>query len=427
MSFFLLTKERIFSSIRANQQLFSIFAVIVAVQGVVVVAQLLVAFRVNPSDLGIIRWVESVFAIFLMLASWGMPPVLFRQAALYSDSAAHYLIFKRGAVISVSFSLLFITVAVFYWLFSRYLKNLDSRAIWLCAMGGVLLPASTSRIGVAIIQGAQLTSIYWRRLLLTSIISIFFLLLGVWIWGLIGWILARYVSEFLLVSIVFFGFYYSKGAGSIATCRDVLLDFSRLIHVGAIANVALLTRTIADNFPILLLGIFASNADELGYWGLTSLFVFAPQLLLSVYAQNLTPQLVRSFKEAELEGVEILKIARRSFLRVGILAASLFCVISLLLTLLPGSRYMNAWSTIFVVGLFFPVRAVLAVNGAVLMALPNYRAALLINIIEVIVLLVFVVVFKTGMAMELALFCGLASVFGAAFSMFFTRSKNLFP
>jgi len=124
----------------------AMLVVTLSVQGIVIGSQLLAAFLVSPEVLGAIRWLESAFAILLLVASCGMPAVAFRETALCEGSFARRRLFVRAISPTLAVAFLIFFAGCWTYLVDRSLLQ-NGLWVWLIAATGVgaLLMRRTGR------------------------------------------------------------------------------------------------------------------------------------------------------------------------------------------------------------------------------------------------------------------------------------------
>jgi len=377
----------------------AVLAVTISVQGLTVVAQFLIAVAVGPEQLGLIRWLESAFAIGLLATSCGMPSVVFREAALCGSAGERFRLFARAAVIASSAAGLVFVVGLGAY---GTLKLLSATAAWamLAAMTGALWPANVARIGIAMIQGGQLSRAMWPRLLTYSGAAIALLSSATWMFGVKGWVTARYVVEFGLATLVVHALAqpHLELAGLAGSRRDL----QRLFRLGSSANFAFLARAISDNLPVLLLKSDLSSPSELGWYAFANLTILVPTLFLSVLMQTRLPTLVQSVHDLP-EFAKQLSRTQRELLRAGGVG---FCVMAGLAFLLHWkvalADYTNAAWPLVILGATLPFRALILTAGSAAVAQGRYAISSILAFTEIAIVMVAALGGRANTATEMA-------------------------
>ena len=383
-----------------NRDVGVLLAVTISVQGLVIGGQLLVAFVVSPEELGAIRWLESAFAILLIAASCGIPSIAFREAALCSGPVARSRLFRRSVFLPLVLALLVIfvgTASYFRWASEFH----DDAWLYLLAASGVLLPANTARVGIAIIQGAQVARLYWRWLVVVTLVGVAVLVGGGFLHGLRGWIAGRYLVEFGLAMFVAIALIRRDRQHELDSVFGIHSSWQALFKVGASANLALMTRVLSDNLPILLLKAYALRQVELGWFGFAGLILFAPLLLMSVLMHHFLPSLVMLHKEPEAFRYT-LGNTNKALMLCAVLGALCVAFFALLIHFVASQSYADSAPAILLLAVTLPFRARIMTAGSALVAHGQYGTALALNLLEVVAMLILMAVFKADTATTMA-------------------------
>lgn len=340
----------------------SVLLVTVSVQGLVVAAQLLAATVVEPTVLGQIRWLESVFAIAVLATSCGMPSLTFREAALVDqrDGRARWVV--DATVLTSIASFFGILIGLAAWFFGLWSVP-DWAGPMLLFMGVVLIPANAARVAVASVQGAQLSRQHAPRLLGFSLLGIALLACGSVLGGARTWVILRIVIEGVLVGLIWWPLFSGVMHGFSWKTFSVAGLF-KLFSAGFGANYAFLVRVLADNLPLLLLSNVVGMSVQVGWYGLANLLLFAPMLLMSTAMQSRLPALIQNARD-EVQFTALTSAAIKGLLIISMQWCSVLLVGSAILRtgwLLP--QYAGAGDLIAVLALGLPARALVLVAGA---------------------------------------------------------------
>ena len=418
-------KQRLFECIERLRRSYAlkfvvVLAVTVSVQGVVVVGQFLVAFAVEPDQLGLIRWLESAFAIALLASSCGMPSVTFREAALSTSPSRRFaLIVRAGLVTTLSVGFVLLISIAAYFTFEQVSTSLGWVA--LIAMAGALWPSNVARIGVAIVQGGQLSEVVWSKLLVFSIAAAGLLFATTWLAGVNGWIFGRYFVEFGLAVLVVHQLSPRQPKLS-HVLKHGFHDLRGLFWVGTTANFAFLIRAVSDHLPILLLMATLGKTAELGWYGFASLAIFMPTLLLSVLMQAKLPVLVQSV--GNLANFQRNLSDLQLYLLYG--AAVGACLIFALSMLIHWKFFFtdytsSAWP-LLILGASLPFRALIMTAGAAAVAHGRYAISSVLAMLEILVVLCFSFSGHANAATEMALAVLVASALSVLPAFALTQS-----
>lgn len=356
----------------------SLLLMTLSVQGLVVGGQLLAALLLTPAEMGSLRWLESVIAVSLLAVSMGMPAITFREVAARHEPETRAAVLRRTLQPAAICAAVLLGVAVVWWFSSGGLTG-DMHLLALCA--GLMLPANAARVCIGYIQGASEAGVYVWRLMWMSAAGLACLLALTAVWGLQGWIAGRYVAEIGLA------------AGLMWALRSVLRRRAAaetapgmaLWRSGATINVAFLVRVLCDNLPLILMGWLGVARSEMGYFGLAYLVMMGPLLLLTTYAQNMTPRLV----QASDSGNALQQVLRTMQLRMLGLAGLSGLGLALLIgggLHAFGGAYREAGFTVVIVAAALPARALALAWGAAFVARAAYAQSLKVSAIECAVL-----------------------------------------
>ncbi len=359
---------------------------IAAVQGAVIVAQIGAAMLVAPEVLGKIRVVESVYSIALLVACLGLPFVVLHDSAASSNRAVGRDVFVAASGLGTLVAALVFGLALVYVFISSGTEAADVWA-WI-GMAGVLIPAVILRNSVALLQGWRQAgaNAFWLILLSFSLVGLVCLL--AWQNGLVGWVVGRGALEAVL-AICLVGLIFRT-----AGWRDIRWrEFSKTVldrniaRRGGGAGLGLLVRVVADSLPLLMFRFLSGDLVQTGLWGLVTLVLFFPSLLMGAFAQYMTPLMVA--KKSNLRQFELYK---SRLLRTLVVISMFGCLMLAGGALMVRSdllaEYRGACSAFLVVALALPFRAKALANGVVAMVWQRFRYALLVNVFEVFVIFV---------------------------------------
>ncbi|MGB8326732.1 MAG: hypothetical protein WCE48_04040 [Steroidobacteraceae bacterium] len=408
---------------RGGGAVFAAVAITASVPGLVVGAQLLAALIVTPAELGTIRWIESVLAILLLLASCGMPAVAFREAALHKERSALGRLLVRTSAPAIVASLCIVVIGVVSMAWTTFTLARELFQLLVIALG-LLIPASVARTEIAVIQGAGLARRYWLGVLGLAIAGILVLTASTRELGVQGWIAGRYVCEIALAVILGRTI---VGAGTRSTVSDgaVRLSPKNLLRAGFAANLALVLRALCDNIPILLLRRQETPADEIGFFGLATLLMFAPALLMSGFVQVNVPKLV-VVHEDRLGFRGTLHKTIRSLILSASAGLVVLWVISLWLKAHALSGYSRAWIAIILLSGSLPFRAIILASGCALVARARYASSSWATVLEFALVLSAVALLHPDTASGMAVIVLIASAGAALLSSVILRRQARF-
>ena len=400
----------------------AMLVVTLSVQGIVIGSQLLAAFLVSPEVLGAIRWLESAFAILLLVASCGMPAVAFRETALCEGSFARRRLFVRAISPTLAVAFLIFFAGCWTYLVDRSLLQ-NGLWVWLIAATGVLFPANVARVGIAMIQGAQLARSYWLSLMIIALAGTTVLVWAAFAYGIKGWVAGRYAVECALAIFVIIIFFRQISGSNRDSQRN--LGLRSLLGFGVAANFALTIRAFCDNLPILLLKSGATTPMDLGFFGFASLLLFAPLLLMSVFMQLHTPKLVALHRQPKEFRGELSHL-RNMLLTCGGLGLLSMALFAMVLRFVVESAYEGAALAMFILAGTLPFRAIIMTSGAALVACGRYGTSSIITFLEVMFIVVIAVLAEVTTANAMATTVLSASVASALLAVLFIQWNDRF-
>lgn len=393
-----------------NRRFISLGMLIASVQGVIILGLAVLVFFISPETLGRIRWLESVLAVAIVFASFGMPTLVFR------DAAAAVTISEKGAILLqilklASFLAVVVAmvsgVAAFYGE-NYYFRNEHQSVIWAV---GLLIPACLLRMMVSFVQGAQLEEKLALHVVVVSGIYLLSLVTATSIFGFSGWIAVRYVGEFsLLILLLYLLRIFLKDGRNTPPKISTLSQ----LRFGAVANLGFILRVLADHSPVLILKQLSNSVAELGYFGTATVLVFGPLFCLSIVSQYLLPTLIGASNVFSDFSVSYTRFRRVLLMASFVLGVGVVLVGFGLLVFLP--EYEGAFFTICILAASLIPRAFLLSYGAVFVASRRYDLAFLMNIIELSFILIFAFAWlgfnSTSMALAVFISALIAAVAG---------------
>lgn len=347
------------------------------IQGGVLISQFLSAFFLTPNQLGVIRTIESILSIVVLGTSVGAPTLAIREiAALHGDVERAQLL-KRLICMELAVGSLVVMVLFL-------MRGVLSGAMVAHAstIAGVALLSNTIRVIAAFLQGTQTASTFSIRVVTLTCFAVGIVCLMSWSFGVDGWVAGRYIGESAVLIGMFLGVrHYLQGSGGFN--RHMLPNWG-IISLGITANLALFVRLLCDNLPILALAAAKTPTDQIGFFGLASLVLMAPNLILAVTMQVELPRLV-----AQLHAPALVRERFRRLTRNMVFMAMLFFFLVFIAWLINRQwlrlAYTPAMNALFFMSFALPLRAITLSMGTAITALGKYRVSVYINVMEVII------------------------------------------
>jgi O-antigen/teichoic acid export membrane protein len=353
----------------------------VAVQGLVPLAQLAAATIVPPETFGALRTAESVYVLALLTASLGMPTLAVTGAARLSSASERAGLLRRLALIVIVAALL--SAAGLAFLAPRLVKQ-PGAIMLLRGLAPVVLIAAMARTSLGFAQGLRRLRPMAIATIIASSVGVITLVALTRAYAGPGWVAGRAIAEVLLLTAALSALRDLLRAPATLP-SDVDLAGGRLATAGATLAVSLLARGSVDAAAILTLGYASVGARDIGFFGLGTLLgqgVLLPAAAL--YAATL-PRLVavRSNRRAALH-----LWGRMTLAGVGLTAAGavLLMIAAPFVVLRLGDAYSGAVAPVVALLVAAPLRALTAAGGNVLLAQHRIRLGLVINGLSLVLL-----------------------------------------
>lgn len=353
-----------------------LFIVTACVQGAVLISQFLIAPFVEPAMVGMVRSLETVIALVVLAGSLGMQSIVIRDVAACTRPAEQAAVFAKVITLVCVTSLV---VMLGIWLFDR-LDAADQISMYVSMSCGLVLLTNLLRMATGFAQGARAMRTICIGLLLTSGLGVLAHVALTRLYGIQGWVVARYLTEFCCLLVVCWQLRsHLKPAWGRQHVR--LGELAAFARSGAIINLGLFARLLVTSLPMLMLSWLYAGTDDVGMFGLAILMQTLGLLPLAIIAQKAVPDLVN-----ELGDREGLRRKYRNLLKsmalVSLVAMLLTMSAALVWLLVIGGHYeRSALYTVFL-ALGLPLRAIIAACSAMLVAMRSFAFNLQISIFE---------------------------------------------
>nr|WP_232965777.1 hypothetical protein [Pseudomonas palleroniana] len=362
--------------------LLQLFIITACIQGGVIVSQFLITPWVDPSVVGVVRSLETVIALVVLAGSLGMQSIAIRDTAASGGPA------RQSDVLRHVFLLVGITsgmvIAGIYFVHKFVLTSAISSYVFTTC--GLVLLTNLLRVSTGFAQGAKaIGEIYFVLMLVTAIGVVLHVVLTK-LYGVEGWMIARYLGEFFGLTAVWW-----KLRGSIFPA----LDFSRVdsrslvatAKSGVTVNASLFVRLLVDSLPVLMLTAFHVKTDQIGFFGIAILSLTLGLLPMAIIAQKAIPDLVEILN-SKVEFRQRYHAFLKSMLKVSFVVAMLLIVASMFWLVFVGGVYKSTAMYMIVLALTLPLKAIALTCGTVLVALRIFGLSLKTNVLEGIIVLV---------------------------------------
>lgn len=361
----------------ARSRFFPVLLIFISVQGAILISQGLASLYLSAGEVGIVRAVESAIALLVLATSVGAPSLAVRLSAIEGRPEVATAQLRRLVAIVVAAGLLgWVSVTLFQALFVP-----GAIPGMIAGLAGVAVLTNIVRVFSAHAQGSADVAAFARRIAVMAVVSVVTTAaLGI-VGGVEGWLLGRYVGEAIMCAGIL------KSCGPEfwrpATTGAALVSYRDLVRDGVLVNLALIVRLLADSLAILGLTALKTPTDIIGHFGLASLVMMLPTLIFAVLTQASYPVIVLAREVPERRRRELARLAFR------LLAVAIISVTGVVL----ADRYVVAYLPVIfveasalavILALALPLRALALTVGSYFMATEQYRLALAIGIVEVV-------------------------------------------
>lgn len=356
---------------------FPIFVLTACVQGTVIGTQLLVTFFLNPSEVGIVRSLESALSVMILVGSFGAQALSIRDVAIHRKISDQILVL-RSIYLLVLVGAILIIVGVF-----------TMRVVWqksvmldmLMLTSGMVFLTNAMRATTGFAQGAGLVNKIYLLLVPLSILAVVIQLAITSRWGISGWVIGRYLSEGVMLIGVAALLYKTIFPVEIKGPID-LLQLRKLGYNGILVNSALMLRVLTDSLPILILTVLKVPTDRIGFFGIAVLVMTTASLPLAIVAQRALPLMLMRNGHQETANTQTRDLVLL-IIKLALGGSAVLTLGSLLLYWGVGGRYELAFLLTAVLCWNLPLKGLALAYGTVLMVKRSYSISIWINIVEV--------------------------------------------
>jgi hypothetical protein len=328
-----------------------------------------------------------MISIGVLIAGFGAPALAIREMATHEHAECRGEMLRDLLILPVMGAIMICVVALVATVFG---------ATWILPWRDVLfistlllVAVNLVRMASAVAQGLVIVRHVYIWVIAGSIMAASMQIAGAAFGSISGWITGRLLGELaLLISMLF------------AMRRhfpDIL--WRQRLHLGnlfnnmvraTIVNAGLILRMFADAAPILLLGgVFgglgqAASGDDIGHFGIATLFLTACLLPLSVMSQRALPLITTARQHG---GSSAIPTFRRHLLLVSILIALTMSGALILVSLSNQARQDQALWAGAALMLAVPMKAVASGIGTIMLARGELKLPVWITLAELLTIL----------------------------------------
>lgn len=363
-------------SIFESSKLLQLVVITACIQGGVIISQFLITPWVDPSVVGVVRSLETIIALVVLAGSLGMQSIAIRDTAA-SQGTSHQNEVLRHVFLLVGIAS-GVVIAGIYVAHAFVLTSAISSYVFTTC--GLVLLTNLLRVTTGFAQGAKaIHEIYFVLMLVTGVGIILHVVLTK-LYGIQGWMVARYFGEFFCLAAVWW---------KLRTHIFLALDFRHVngrelmtaAKSGVIVNASLFVRLLVDSLPVLMLTAYHVKTNEIGFFGIAILSLILGLLPLAIIAQRALPDLVEVINNKN-DLRERYHSFSKSMLKISSAVALLLIFCSSIWLLCVGGVYKQTAMYIIVLALTLPFKAIALASGTILVALRVFSLSLKTNIVE---------------------------------------------
>jgi hypothetical protein len=364
-----------------------ILALVIAVQGTVLVSQSVAALLLDTAEVGRIRLFESMISIGVLIAGFGAPALAIREMAAPEHAECRGEMLRDLLILPVMGAIMICVAVLIAALFG---------ATWILPWRDVLFASTLLLVAVnlvrmasAVAQGLVIVRHVYIWVIVGSIMAASMQIAGAAFGSISGWITGRLLGEIALLGSMLFAM--RRHFPDIHWHQRLHLGnlFNNMLRA-TIVNAGLILRMLADAAPILLLGgVFgglgqAASGDDIGHFGIATLFLTACLLPLSVMSQRALPLITTARQHG---GSAAIPIFRRHLLLASILIALTMSGALILVSLTNQARQDQALWAGAALMLAVPMKAVASGIGTIMLAHGELKLPVWITLAELLTIL----------------------------------------
>jgi O-antigen/teichoic acid export membrane protein len=391
-----------------------VLALIIAIQGTVLVSQSVAALFLAPAAIGQIRLFESVISIGILLAGFGAPALAIRDVAEHRESSYRSELLRDLLLLPLLGAFLLGLLASVLAIFELEWANRVQDILF--ASIALLIMVNLVRFASAVAQGLLIVRHIYLWVIAGSILAAGSQILGASFGTIDSWVGGRLLGEILLLTCILIAM-----RGNLPTIawfkapRAVAL--LKTMGRATLVNAGLTLRMVADAAPILLLGGIlpgvtrGGNASDIGHFGVATLFLTAALLAPAVVSQRTLPVITSS---SDLERPSIIRQFLLRMTVVGLVVAAIFATVALSLRFFDNGRLDTGLLAAAAIMFAIPMKAIATTHGTLMLAKGDLKSPIFVTLGEVAAI---ALIFTCLDSMNAVLTATVSVICGSAFSM----------
>jgi O-antigen/teichoic acid export membrane protein len=391
-----------------------VLALVIAIQGTVLISQSAAALFLPPAAIGQIRLFESVISVAVLLAGFGAPALAIRDVAAHAEGPFRSELLRDLILLPVLGALLLGLLAGILAIF-RFEWAVQVNRVLFGSLA-LLVAVNLVRLASAVAQGLLIVRHIYLWVIAGSLMAAAAQILGASFGTIDAWVGGRLLGEASLLVCILIAMRGNLPAISwskVPKAAALLKTMGR----ATLVNAGLTLRMIADASPILLLGgilpwiTSGGNAADVGHFGVATLFLTAALLAPAVISQRTLPLITASGFEAR--PMVVSRFLQRMIV-VGLIVAAIFATTALSLRFFDNGRLDAGLLAAAVIMLSVPMKSMATAYAAIMLADGELILPIIVTLGEIATI---ALVFACLASMDAVLTAAVSVVLGSTLSM----------
>lgn len=357
-----------------------VLALVIAIQGTVLISQSAAALVLDPAAIGQIRIFESIISVAVLLGGFGAPALAVRDVATHSEGSFRSQLLRDLFLLPVFGALLLgllaSLVAIFEFDWSERVHDN------LLASLALLVAVNLVRLASAIAQGLLIVRHIYLWVIAGSLMAAASQILGASSGTIGSWIGGRLLGEALLLVCILFAMRHNLPSISWQNVPRIPALLNTMARA-TLVNAGLTLRMVADAAPILLLGGLSLGINkggaDVGHFGVATLFLTAAMLVPAVVSQRTLPIIAAASDLARPT------IIRRFLVRMavsGLVVAACLTATALLLRLFDNGRLDTGLVAAAIIMASVPMKTMATAYAAIMLAEGELTFTIFVTLLE---------------------------------------------
>lgn len=296
-------------------------------------SQLLVVKFLTPAEMGQIKTLQSYIAVFSLLAGFGFNTAVLKMCSERVDLSLKRKLLNQNILLTVLSSLMIFGFIILVSKFS--VLSVDNEFNNWFVKFSLIIPAMVmSALFIAYLQALKEIQLMAKTQSLIRVFGVFVLVLSTYFWGLAGFLWGSVFIAYLgLIAIIF-------------VVKEHLffkLDFKfcgRNFNYAAWSTAANFVGVVAMYFDILLLSHKKVDAELLGYYSISTVFILGLNFITQTVQSITTPYFSEKSSNEKEFMVALKKYQKLMILTSMVVAVCSFFIIPAFVNFFYGEKYI---------------------------------------------------------------------------------------